>query len=208
MSVKRTYDESVGEYLTFDLSLVKNEPVDYHGNDSTKCCGNMTPVADYYYKTVKQEPFEWERETWTSAQFDNLSYLYYGKYYDYDNIYSPEIRDHWHQTYKGYNMTEVLSFDSQDFLLQSDIDLLSSVEFEIPIQPETGTVPEVTEIEVITSPKRKRGTGNKRTPTTGAKRTTASSQYTTVPLPPCKVCGGVATGFHFGVITCEACKVI
>lgn len=33
-----------------------------------------------------------------------------------------------------------------------------------------------------------------------------SSQYATVPLPPCKVCGGLATGYHFGVITCEACK--
>ncbi|KAL3842002.1 hypothetical protein ACJMK2_020076 [Sinanodonta woodiana] len=30
--------------------------------------------------------------------------------------------------------------------------------------------------------------------------------YTTVPLPPCKVCSGTSTGFHFGVITCEACK--
>ncbi|KAL4225107.1 Estrogen receptor [Mactra antiquata] len=28
----------------------------------------------------------------------------------------------------------------------------------------------------------------------------------TVPLPPCKVCTGSATGYHFGVITCEACK--
>ncbi|KAL3861692.1 hypothetical protein ACJMK2_007716 [Sinanodonta woodiana] len=25
-------------------------------------------------------------------------------------------------------------------------------------------------------------------------------------LPPCKVCGAVATGLHFGVYTCEACK--
>lgn len=34
-----------------------------------------------------------------------------------------------------------------------------------------------------------------------------SAAYATVPLPPCKVCGGQSTGFHFGVITCEACKV-
>ncbi|XP_060553152.1 nuclear receptor subfamily 1 group D member 2-like [Ruditapes philippinarum] len=33
-----------------------------------------------------------------------------------------------------------------------------------------------------------------------------SSHYTTVVLPPCKVCGGESTGYHFGVITCEACK--
>ncbi|WAR01328.1 RORB-like protein [Mya arenaria] len=33
-----------------------------------------------------------------------------------------------------------------------------------------------------------------------------NSPYTTIPLPPCKVCGGTATGYHFGVITCEACK--
>lgn len=33
-----------------------------------------------------------------------------------------------------------------------------------------------------------------------------SSHYTTVVLPPCKVCGAESTGYHFGVITCEACK--
>lgn len=47
--------------------------------------------------------------------------------------------------------------------------------------------------------KRKR-TGEKR-------RAGGTSPYTSVPLPPCKVCSGVATGYHFGVITCEACKV-
>ncbi len=26
-------------------------------------------------------------------------------------------------------------------------------------------------------------------------------------LPPCKICGGKASGIHFGAITCEACKV-
>ena len=26
-------------------------------------------------------------------------------------------------------------------------------------------------------------------------------------LPPCKVCGDKGTGFHYGVNTCEACKV-
>ena len=30
----------------------------------------------------------------------------------------------------------------------------------------------------------------------------------TGPLPPCKVCGEQAAGFHYGVNTCEACKVI
>lgn len=105
-------------------------------------------------------------------------------------------------------MTDVISFDSQDFLLQSDIDLLQSVEFEFPVQEDSDIPTEVTQIEIITAPtKRKRSTGVKKTQgSSGARRTTASSQYTTVPLPPCKVCGGVATGFHFGVITCEACK--
>ena len=32
--------------------------------------------------------------------------------------------------------------------------------------------------------------------------------YTYEPiLPPCKVCGAKASGYHFGAITCEACKV-
>lgn len=26
-------------------------------------------------------------------------------------------------------------------------------------------------------------------------------------LPPCKICGSTATGFHYGANTCEACKV-
>ncbi|XP_060595894.1 estrogen receptor-like [Ruditapes philippinarum] len=44
--------------------------------------------------------------------------------------------------------------------------------------------------------KRRRKTGPK----------TDSTPYATVPLPPCKVCGGNSTGYHFGAITCEACK--
>lgn len=27
-------------------------------------------------------------------------------------------------------------------------------------------------------------------------------------LPPCRVCGSSASGYHFGVISCEACKVV
>ncbi|KAL4225167.1 Estrogen receptor [Mactra antiquata] len=48
-------------------------------------------------------------------------------------------------------------------------------------------------------PQKRRKTGER-------KRGGNASPYTSVPLPPCKVCNGVATGYHFGVITCEACK--
>lgn len=40
----------------------------------------------------------------------------------------------------------------------------------------------------------------------GRKTGTKDSHYTTLVLPPCKICSGEATGYHFGVITCEACK--
>ncbi|KAL3857129.1 hypothetical protein ACJMK2_011824 [Sinanodonta woodiana] len=30
--------------------------------------------------------------------------------------------------------------------------------------------------------------------------------HSTLKLPPCRVCGGKASGFHFGVSSCEACK--
>lgn len=26
-------------------------------------------------------------------------------------------------------------------------------------------------------------------------------------FPPCKVCSGIATGIHYGIYTCEPCKV-
>ena len=32
-------------------------------------------------------------------------------------------------------------------------------------------------------------------------------KVTTADLPPCRVCGEKASGFHYGVNTCEACKV-
>lgn len=57
-------------------------------------------------------------------------------------------------------------------------------------------------VDLESPPTRKRKNSSKRAGKGGG-----NSPYTTVPLPPCKVCGGVATGYHFGVITCEACKV-
>ena len=203
MSVKRTYEEDQTEILGFDIKRVKIEPVDCYESDALNHCLNLNRSADYCTSPIKQEPIGWDETLWNQTPSAYMNYMYRDKFYSYDNIYSTEIPDNWQQLYGGYNMTEVLSFDSHDFFLESDIDL-QSLEFEIPIQD--AVVPEVTEIEVITSQKRKRGTGTKRT--NGGKRTTSASQYTTVPLPPCKVCSGVATGFHFGVITCEACKVI
>jgi len=35
-----------------------------------------------------------------------------------------------------------------------------------------------------------------------------TSSATVLPmLPPCRICGEKASGFHYGVNTCEACKV-
>ena len=58
------------------------------------------------------------------------------------------------------------------------------------------------EIVTTTSGRKRKAGGGRRTSKGGG-----PTPYTTIPLPPCKVCGGVATGYHFGVITCEACKV-
>jgi len=42
------------------------------------------------------------------------------------------------------------------------------------------------------------------TSTTSSSSTSKTLQY----LPPCRICGEKASGFHYGVNTCEACKVI
>lgn len=42
------------------------------------------------------------------------------------------------------------------------------------------------------------------TSTTSSSSTSKTQQY----LPPCRICGEKASGFHYGVNTCEACKVI
>ena len=39
------------------------------------------------------------------------------------------------------------------------------------------------------------------------KRDGAAWKYEPIQLRPCEVCGERATGYHFGVISCEACKV-
>ena len=35
----------------------------------------------------------------------------------------------------------------------------------------------------------------------------SSSNWSEHPLPPCRICGDKASGFHYGANTCEACKV-
>ena len=40
------------------------------------------------------------------------------------------------------------------------------------------------------------------------KGTSSKKGKNPIDLRPCEVCGTKASGFHFGAITCEACKVI
>lgn len=56
--------------------------------------------------------------------------------------------------------------------------------------------------------KKKGGSAEGKEPKTSNRKAKSSAGAETLLLPPCKVCGGKASGFHFGVITCEACKVI
>ena len=210
MGEKRALEQCEDPGFEFDLKRVKTEPVEYVADDCTKRLLNAPSVGDsvFDFDNVKQEKFSWESDIWSNVETRYLNYHNFDNCYGYGNIYSSEYHQPFYRSYT--NMADVISFDSQDFLLQSDIDLLQSIEFEFPLQEASDIPTEVTQIEIITSPtKRKRGSGNKKTQSSGGNGTkkTSSTQYTTVPLPPCKVCGGVATGFHFGVITCEACKV-
>lgn len=43
--------------------------------------------------------------------------------------------------------------------------------------------------------------------TTCTTEATVEGPKPTLWLPPCRVCGDKASGFHYGVNTCEACKV-
>ena len=212
MVEKRGYEqcqESVG--VMFDIKRVKTEPIELISGDYAECSYRGPPLSKSMFglDKVKQENFSRKGDIWSNLQTSHLNYHHIDYCYGYGNIYPSE--NHYQPFYRGNsNMADVISFDSQDFLLQSDIDLLQSVEFEFPSQEVDDIKPEVTQIEIITSPtKRKRGTGSRKSQASGGTGTKKSSpsQYTTVPLPPCKVCSGVATGFHFGVITCEACKV-
>ena len=211
MCEKREFGQCEESSIAFDLKRVKTEPIELISDvDCTDCLTRGPPVGKSMFDLdkVKQENFSWEGDIWRNLETHHLNYHHFDNCYGYGNIYSSE--NHYQPLYRGYsNMADVISFDSQDFLLQSDIDLLQSVEFEFPLQDANDIKTEVTQIEIITSPtKRKRGSGSKKTQASGGAGTKKSTaQYTTVPLPPCKVCSGVATGFHFGVITCEACKV-
>ena len=43
--------------------------------------------------------------------------------------------------------------------------------------------------------------------TAGGGSSTSSSAASAPMLPPCRICGEKASGFHYGANTCEACKV-
>jgi len=44
-------------------------------------------------------------------------------------------------------------------------------------------------------------------PVTNGTQVCKKNHYTTVKMASCKICGRESTGYHFGVVTCEACKV-
>ncbi|KAH3883471.1 hypothetical protein DPMN_007428 [Dreissena polymorpha] len=54
--------------------------------------------------------------------------------------------------------------------------------------------------------KKRGGASESKEPKTSNRKAKSNAGAETLLLPPCKVCGGKASGFHFGVITCEACK--
>ena len=143
--------------INFDLSLVKQEPVD----ESCVFSQCFTTNILRYPLTLKTEPDFLRDCTTIQDMFE------YKQNYDFLNFKSTDIEPK----------------------LESKTDLNAKMTDVYSPMDNSSTIPQ----------RRKRSIDRKKVGN--------GTPYTSVPLPPCKVCGGNATGYHFGVITCEACKV-
>lgn len=145
------------ENITFDLSLVKEEPLDESFVFSQCYTANFLR----YPLTLKTEP-ELLRDCTT-------------------------IQDMFE-----YKINEFSYLKTSEFKVEAELTARASRNNSFEMTDVLGPLDNVPQ-------RRKRSSDGK--------KVNSGSPYTSVPLPPCKVCGGVATGYHFGVITCEACKV-
>ena len=100
------------------------------------------------------------------------------------------------------------SEENMEFVSQTSLRVDSTSEqFKVTVKrPCSSTTDDVT----TTSPAYSGGDSCQASPDSALQPTpssSSSSSSSTPLLPPCRVCGEKASGFHYGVNTCEACKV-
>ena len=96
------------------------------------------------------------------------------------------------------------SEENMEFVSQTSLRVDSTSEkFKVTVKrPCSSTTDDV----MTTSPAYSGGDSCQASPDSALQPTPSSSSSTPL-LPPCRVCGEKASGFHYGVNTCEACKV-
>ena len=191
------------EGVACDVGIVKEEPSVYEKCDfaDRKKVAPVTPnyVDDYYSPWVTYSN-TFSEQQWFAEHGPIKKEIMDMDYPEYSSMSCDgEVHRH-HFWYNPNSMNTRLSFtDNTTIGRFKDIYRIRNIKQE-PTMAEV-----MLPMEDFSTPKRKTGTKRKRGD--GKSKTGSPTSYTTVPLPPCKICSGVATGFHFGVITCEACKV-